>query len=229
VQAKFFSIDSWDASIAPFTSPNGAVMQYRDPLGNTNWPAVISAHYRSELNSFELNGVRELNEIVSILGGVRYFGLNEDGLTISQRIIAPQVNPVTCQQEAINDLVGFQLGTNVKLLRRSRLELDTILKAGIYANNAHNRVELTQTAGPDFSSAASANHTAFEGEIALDGKYRINDHLALHGGYQLMWIEGVALASDQIAVSDPFHGTATVDVHGSPFYHGAFAGVELTW
>ncbi len=61
------------------------------------------------------------------------------------------------------------------------------------------------------------------------GLYQLNDYWWVRGGYQLLWIEGAALASDQVAVSDPFHGHAAIDTNGSPFFHGAIIGLECNY
>ena len=45
----------------------------------------------------------------------------------------------------------------------------------------------------------------------------LTTHLSVRGGYQLLWIDGVALVPEQVAVSDPGHGQATVATSGPPF------------
>jgi len=67
------------------------------------------------------------------------------------------------------------------------------------------------------------------GELGLNAVYQVNEHFSLMAGYQLAWIEGVALASEQIAVSDPFAGIGGIDITGSPFYHGFTAAAEFRW
>ena len=71
---------------------------------------------------------------------------------------------------------------------------------------------------------------AFEGELNLSGIFRINDVWSLKAGYSVMWIEGLALAPDQLdfnfAVS-PSGNTLTSD--GGMFIHGANVGLEARW
>jgi hypothetical protein len=71
----------------------------------------------------------------------------------------------------------------------------------------------------------ASSPTAFLGEIGLTGDCRLTSGWSLRGGYRLLWIDGVALATDQVAASDfVFHrGMAP---HGGAFYHGAFAGLQ---
>lgn len=228
LEAIYFGIDGWRATTGVVNSPAGAVAQFVSPLGNTAYASDVWASYRSELHNVEVNGRKQVRDWLSILGGFRYLELNENGLSLFQDI-GPGLNLVNVSTGATNHLMGFQLGADSRILSRGRLELDCVLKAGIYNNKAKNRAFISQSASPTtFASTASDNHTAFVGEIGLTGLYQLDRGWAIRGGYQLLWIEGVALASDQIAVSDPGVGTATVDTSGSPFYHGAFVGLEFT-
>jgi len=84
--------------------------------------------------------------------------------------------------------------------------------------------------GTYFSGDATGttSRTSFVGQIGLKASYRLTEHLAAFGGYELMWIDGVLLAPDLIsAASGSEDETLSCDHHA--FYHGALAGLELTW
>ena len=85
---------------------------------------------------------------------------------------------------------------------------------------------ITQQTGPSFSSAAEANDTSFVGDLQVAATYHVTERLSARGGYQALWVSGVALAPNQVAVSDPFTGAAAVDADSSVFYHGLFFGLE---
>jgi hypothetical protein len=70
------------------------------------------------------------------------------------------------------------------------------------------------------------NNTAFLGEIGLVGVYQLTDTIAIRGGYQLLWLDGV-LASEQVQTTNILTGTGS-DVHGDVFYY-ALVGVEAQW
>ena len=70
---------------------------------------------------------------------------------------------------------------------------------------------------------------AFVGELALTGIYQCTDRLALRVGYQLMLIDNVAVATDQITTHDSLAATIGVVNNGSLLYHGGFGGLEWTW
>lgn len=226
VEALYFGIDGWRAATGVVSSV-GAWTPYATPMGNVG-ASDVWASYQSELHNVEFNGRKQVRDWLSLLAGFRYLELNENGMSLFQDI-GPGLNLGTDRISATNHLMGFQIGVDGRLWNRRRLELDCVLKAGIYNNDAKNGVFMSQTSLPDtYSSAASDDHTAFVGEIMLTGLYKLDRGWAIRGGYQLLWIEGVALASDQISVSDPLNGTATIDTSGSPFYHGAFVGLEFS-
>ncbi len=64
------------------------------------------------------------------------------------------------------------------------------------------------------------------GEIGLVGTGYLTKNIAIRGGYRMLWIDSVALASDQVAATDFFSGTG-IDVTGDVFYHGGFLGLTL--
>ena len=63
------------------------------------------------------------------------------------------------------------------------------------------------------------------GEIGIAGDYRLTDRWSVRGGYRLIWIDRVALATDQLAASD-FVFARGIDPTGDVFYHGAFVGLH---
>jgi hypothetical protein len=226
IEGRYFGVDGWDSSVPTITSPNGGVIQFVEPIGNVFFPAEINASYNSELHSAELNARRQVRNWLQFLVGVRYLELNEQSLTITQDI-GPGLNLATTDNSAVNRLWGAQLGADALLLQRNRFSVEGIMKAGIFANSASNSTSISQPTGPFFNSAAQTDHTAFVGEVGVTGLYQFTSCLSVRASYQMLWLEGTALASDQISVSDPANGVATVDTGGSLFYHGVFVGLQL--
>ena len=56
----------------------------------------------------------------------------------------------------------------------------------------------------------------------------IMDRLFLRGGYQLLWLDGVLLAPDQIGGNDFRNFTAGLRPD-TVLYHGAYATIELSF
>ena len=75
-------------------------------------------------------------------------------------------------------------------------------------------------------AATRKDPIAFLGEAGVVLTYAITQNLALRASYEAMWLEGVALAPEQIGASDFVAGTASVDTHGGVFYQGGGVGLE---
>ncbi|OHB82273.1 MAG: hypothetical protein A2V98_25730 [Planctomycetes bacterium RBG_16_64_12] len=226
LEARYFRIDGWQAIRRPVYSPTGAIVQYLRPIGETAYPGRISGSYDSHLDSLELNLRRPFCcGRYTFLAGFRFAELDERGQTITHDI-GPRQDLITHDAGAINDLYGFQLGADARLFECGCFSADTLLRAGAYGNRIATSTLVTQTTGPNYVALGEKSHTSFLGELGLTGTCQINDCMALTAGYRLMWLEGVAVASDQLAVSDPIGGTTTVDTGGSPFYHGAVISLE---
>jgi hypothetical protein len=83
--------------------------------------------------------------------------------------------------------------------------------------------------GTNYSTNGSVavGHTSFLGELAIKATYHLTEHWSVYGGYQLMWLEGVALAGDGVAAM--YSGDSEMIKTGAAFYHGALAGAEFRW
>jgi len=231
VEARYARIDGWRAVRDYVYSANGSVVQYDGTPIGSQFPALVGAAYESHFDSLELN-VRQsfCCDALTLVAGFRFAELDERGMTILRVTDpGPQQNVATTRVGAINDLYGFQFGADARIWQCGYLSLDGKLRAGVYSNRAVNSVRHTQTASPEtWASRARQCQSSFLGELGLTGTCQLSDDWALRAGYQVMWLENVAVASDQIAVSDPAAGVARVDTRGGVFYHGAVIGLEFS-
>ena len=128
-----------------------------------------------------------------------------------------------------NHLFGFQLGTVVHIWEQeNRFRIEGLVKAGMYDNAAAQANNFSDPSGP-LNAAASTVQASFLGEVGILGSYQFTPHLAVRGGCQWIWLDGLALAPGQIGTSDFGTATAHVNTAGCLGYHGANAGIELTW
>lgn len=184
---------------------------------------MVDAVYNSRLNSAEVNLRSAPYRSITFLMGFRWLELNED-FTANADILG---SPVNFRLDTDNNLYGGQIGADANLLQnRGPFTANAWIKAGVYGNDADSSFSL-QTPGPDFSNSASNGQVAFVGDMAISGSYALNDWLALRTGYQLLWVEGVAIASDQITASNLVLGN--IDSEGEAFYHGALVSLDATW
>jgi len=208
LQVRYFGVDDWDDQLSGFPVP----------------PADF--YYSSSLHSTEFNLRRDWTDRVNLLAGFRWVELHEE--------TGFQGPPGLVQNNNTdNHMYGFQIGADwLAWDRGGPFTVTAGAKAGIYYNRADYDASLRRNfpaavGGPPLIGSARKDHTAFLGELAVTGAYRLNDNWAVLAGYQLLWIEGVATA-DATAV-DLAAGIAAVNTSGSPFYHGATVGVELRY
>jgi hypothetical protein len=121
-------------------------------------------------------------------------------------------------------LYGGQLGADATLWCGDRLTVEGLLKAGIFHNSAGQNTIL-DTGVVVVNAADDDDRTAFLGELAFTANYCLTDTLSLRAGYDLLWVETVALAADQIPATNFFTGGG-IAADGGAFYHGAFVGLE---
>jgi hypothetical protein len=184
---------------------------------------------RFRLYSSELNLRRPVNEWLTTMLGFRWVEFYDS--YSAQGLESVVSMPFYQAINTHNHMYGFQIGEDALLFERTgRLRINAFAKIGIFYNAANQNSNLNDPANfGELSVAANGSHTAFLCELGLIGSYNISEHVALRGGYQVMWIDGVALAPGQIPVTNLIAGTADIATSGGLFYHGATAGLEVTW
>jgi hypothetical protein len=225
-EVNYFGIDGWKATaeFPPAAIIGGLVLDQSLTLPVTD----ASFAYRSQVHSGELNIRRGFGDRLTALAGFRWVELQENYLTLGTE--ATYDKRFSHSVDTNNHLYGFQLGVDSTLFERNNLRINSVTKAGVFGNADSQSSSFSDPAGyGDFAASANSSHASFLGEISLEGSYQITKHAALRGGYQVMWIEGVALATRQIPATDLGTGAAAVNSTGGVFYHGATAGVEFVW
>jgi hypothetical protein len=98
-------------------------------------------------------------------------------------------------------------------------------KAGIYGNDC-GQDSFLDTGGVVDPAADNAGSAAFVGEAHLVANVRLCGNLSLRGSYGVLGTSSLALATDQMAVTDFVVGTGIHDT-GNAFYHGGFLGLDF--
>ncbi len=230
VEFRYFGVNDWDATQGPFDASDGFTLPIPgfDPA---NFPLTIVSWYASSLNSVELNLRRNILPGWSLLAGLRYISMRER--MAFQVGDASLENGTTIGINANNDLYGLQIGCEGVLWQPApRFRIESALKAGVYANGARSSIGANHFGAggggdPDVITWWGKDHTAFVGDLNFAAVYRFNDHLTLRGGYQLLWLSGVAVASEQIHKLNFAEGRASTDTSHGTFYHGALFGLEV--
>ena len=174
-----------------------------------------------------------------MLAGFRWVNLRE---TLVGALSPPTVTePPFWITTTANNLYGFQIGADTKIVERGRFSIDGLAKAGIFDNNAEETSSVSVIEKQVRSASASTNHAAFVGETGLQCKYQVAKGLFLRAGYEVIWLEGVALAPGQIQETYTITNTTSlkspngsvqalgVNCNSGVFYQGATAGLEYSF
>ncbi len=181
----------------------------------------IDVGYNSDLYSTELNyqhalGSTNLHAIV----GVRWIRLIEE-LNVKDAASPPALNSV----DAVNNLIGIQIGVQGTLLTYHGWSLDGAGKIGVFRNEASLNAAFPQ-AGPAAIFSAGGDQTSYVAEGQIDLRYDVSESLSLKAGYRAMWIDGIALIPEQLDdLAVPLLGQ--LDDNGSVFYSGFSLGASL--
>lgn len=186
----------------------------------------------ASIMSAELNWRRRTCGPVTWLSGFRWVEWNQslqvlDSYGTTDPTAVVQAERITTN--TINDLYGGQAGADVMLWNNGGpIRFNAVGKAGVFLNNA---VQHTNgfSEGPLGPLSASAQQTAFFGELGIFGTWQLTDWLAWRTGYNFFWLSGVAVPVDQFDTTDVLGNTATINTNGSVFLNGVQFGLESRW
>jgi hypothetical protein len=129
----------------------------------------------------------------------------------------------------------MQVGGDAWYCAGPRLRLGTGLKLGLYGNSGDQTTNIAFTgagAPTNLNENAELNEIAFLLEFNLEGIYQLNECIRLRAGYNILVVDGVALAAENFV---PTHLNVIqrrqpmLILNGSAFFHGLSLGVECDW
>jgi hypothetical protein len=204
--------------------------------------------YQSTFDSFEINWrKRWMAPNCRYQGswtlGVRHFILDESFLFASSSqangfVPAFPLNTIIparglAQTFTTNNLTGIQIGTDAWICILPGLRVGGEFQAGVYGNHANVRNVFSNNLGdPSHSEKINSNDVSFVGQANLLATYRFNYQWTGRIGYQFLYVDGVALASENFNPAPPLLNpprVATINDNGNVFYHGWNVGLEYMW
>ena len=239
-EIEYLGIFNWDAS-GWLTDENNIFLPGALGFAVNGFQGVdqVDVRYNSDLHSLELSCVKCCcqcccccrNVRWDVLCGPRYLRLGEDLSISSNNFASPPAVDAVYDVDVDNNLYGFQVGTRMTRWRAQGIGLEMTCKAGIYGNDARQRQYIVDDLGAtpfDLRprTGDSSGGVAFVGEFSLIPMYRLTDVWSIRAGYNLLWIEGVALAPDQLDFTDTPTSGMFIDTNGGIFAHGFSAGLE---
>ncbi len=223
IEGRFFE-DDGASDDNSFRTPGGFIGAGFTGPANT----LFDGRYTTQLYSSELNWRHSLNDQLDVLTGFRWIELKDD--------MNYRINTTVAEGDYRyrNHLYGAQMGLDWKLTDRcSPLQINAVGKAGLYGNQADGGSYPSAPVGSPISGNTFTGvdtTAAFVGELDFTATYRLSCHCAVHGGYELLWLNDVALAGD--AASRSLQAPVllrTVDNGQNLFYNGATTGIDFTW
>ena len=224
----YFGFQQWSASA---TAQGSADLSLAGDLGlqfpsDFNMADRMRLDYTSTLHNAEVNYVRSLDS-VALLAGFRYMHLDE-------QFNIESTNSITGTSDyhvgTRNDLFGGQIGAVWKG-SSGCLDFAVTSKAGLFDNDTGQASLLNDLNNtfPVRNTNVHGNQAAFVGELDLLATCHLTSWLAVRGGYDLLWIKGVALAPDQLDFTTTSTAGTALHSGGGVLLGGFHAGVEAQW
>lgn len=226
VDFRYFDVQAISAGAQVDT--DGKTWSFPDQTGSISVIDTVDARYTSRLYSFEANLRRNIGDSgVVFLNGFRWLQVSDTmGLVGS----SPSTS-ISWNWNTNNNLYGYQVGAFVPLIpTQSRWSLSASPKIGIYGNQCLSQWNDGSPAGTiQNRNSIFRNQVAFAGDLSVRLGYRISRRCSFQAGYQLLWLNGVGVAGDQVPVlSSPAIFTG-LNSSGSAFFHGALVGINFLW
>lgn len=215
----YFQLDHWSAS----ASVPGNSWMITD-AAESYFPVTNGfATYSSALYLGEIN-IRRHFDWLTLLAGFRMGELNERYLATGSGAFGG----AALSDNAFNRLYGFQFGGDIDVLHNDGpWRINTLMKGGVYGNAVTRNARRTDIAIDDVQTV-SGGHAAFIGELRVSLAYQFTRNLSAHVLYQAMWLNGVALAPEQIGVTN-FGAAGVFNANGDLFINGVGLGLDLAF
>jgi len=227
-EASYFGIDDW-ASAATVTGANNIALPGDLGAASLDFFAAdtMNITYQTRLQSAEFNWI-ETHGGLQIFGGFRYLSLREE-FNIESTDADSGTSDYNIRSQ--NDLYGAQYGGRYAE-SREWWGWDITGKVGVLGNVAEQTQFVTDSVVGGFLRdpiTAQAGQVAFLAEANLSAQVNLTKVWSVRAGYNVLWIQGLALAPDQLDFRDSIMGGNVINSEETVFYHGASVGLYAHW
>jgi hypothetical protein len=222
----YFGLHEWTAAVAVEDINNldipGTLVGVAQDFTAADRFAIT---FSSRLHNAEANLLRD-RDTWTVLAGLRYLRLDEE-LVLSATDSDSGTSDYTVRSSS--DLIGGQVGLRTGRLC-GRWSWDATLKVAVFGSILAQDQSLLDADNTFVLRDASAlcGTASILGDLQIAGSYRLNHVWALRAGYNLMYVNGIALAAEQLN----FDNLADSGQHlqrSDWFLHGASLGIEARW
>ncbi|MCS7167011.1 MAG: BBP7 family outer membrane beta-barrel protein [Gemmatales bacterium] len=252
-EASFFGIWDWEQE-ATLVNRNPPLFGMDSPYLTINGGAVdaVSYNYETELRNFEANfrNFRPFGPFstVSWFVGARYIWLTDEINVFGTENLF--LTAERTQADVDNHLIGGHVGASVAISPFYFLSLGLYSKVGVYGNIIRSRVNNFLRDPASFPTetlrmfiSRDDGSTGVTLEAGAKVAWRITNNISIRGGYSVLFLDGLALAPDQLSVNRQVFATTVLldrtnvygrqpgrtDETGSMLVHGFSVGLEIDW
>jgi hypothetical protein len=210
------------------------------PIEELDYNHFATISYSSSLDNLECNLRRWLPMPcdcfqASLLVGARYMNIEEEFFYRSRSSSPVAGTTTTVTTDTDNSMVGVQIGAMFEFYVDPCWWIDCEIKGVAFNNSAGQSTFYNHQGDPgDWyvgrnRESRSQDSSAFALDLNLTATWQITPTLAVMGGYQALWVEGLVLASENFAtdVDTLISGPAVLHDNGKIVYHGPHLGA--TW
>jgi hypothetical protein len=197
-----------------------------DLFGNTNQSFTeADVNLGSQFQTFEANSRTTIGKgSLTFLAGFRWFEFRE---AFTMNTSSPPLATYDYTSSTMNSLYGGQVGIDALLLTSQRFAINSWIKGGAFYNNAvqHTAYQSNLSPPDSFTNAVSGIPAAgsFVGEVGINGRLSITRAIAFRFGYTGLWLESIALATQQLSDQNALQANA------GTVLQGVHLGLEGTW
>jgi hypothetical protein len=243
IEGTFYGTNNWDVGngTPAFPSANGAgpLSPYWGTGGGPFSTSAFSnsnqqfATYKSSFDSAEL-GIRQwITPSMSVLLGFRFINVGDQfQLTATNNADNADAGQVGAYRTwTTNNLIGLQFGTEyTHELFFHWLYFSVEGKGGAFVNFADQK-NLLFNSGTTYDQR-SARETQYSSTLDLSFAVSalLGSHLTLRGGYTFLFLDGIALATDQLDTNPTLANSRDfIADKGAMTLQGPFVGGEIAW
>lgn len=255
LEAVYQGLNQWEESAVATSTPAGTPTLFSfmsdfgtDPLNGYDDPDRSFQHrldYKSEIHNGEANFRRRWVGRYGWLQGSSLMGLRYIDLDESMTFSARGENNDTFASNGLrffdyntgvrNSLMGFQVGGDIWLNIIPGINSGVEMKMGVFGNRADLNSSIVANSISGLFESDESSRTAYAMSFSSTTVYRLTHSWALRGGYQLLYIDNVALAAENFnnappALIQPGSNRITrINNDAEVIYDGGFFGAEYTW
>ncbi len=205
-----------------FTSPGAFIgVGFTGPGGTQ-----FASSYDTYLSSWELNWRHQWTDQIALLVGARVINLDDSLDTSLNGNVARGLYAYR------NRLTGGQIGIDWSVLPMNNpFQINLVGKVGLFG--LHSAGGISEFQGVNFiggfGTERGGEHV-MAGEVGVSVGYRILPNVMLRAGYQLLYINDIALASNAAGASLLNPSLLSNNIYrDSILFHGANFGVTINW